>query len=84
MTLLRVERRSAAFGFSALSVDEVSDELRSQVRAALGGLPEKEYPAVVGSVKGLAETLGGADQFELGLEVILDGLEARLATDASP
>lgn len=68
-----------AFGFTAFSVGEVSDELRAEVRSALGDLPSAEYPAVVASLDHMPETLGGEEQFELGLEVILDGLEARLS-----
>jgi len=66
-----------AFGFAAFSADEVSDELRSEVGAALNRLPPDEYPQVVNSAEHLVETLGGDDQFEFGLALILDGIEAR-------
>ena len=68
-----------AFGFAGFSAPEVTDELRAYGRAALTALPPEDYPTVWSMLPELTETLGGERQFELGLELILDGIEARAA-----
>jgi AcrR family transcriptional regulator len=67
------------FGFVAFSAESVTDEVRHQVQAAALLLPEAEYPTLVASAKETAEVMGGDAQFEFGLDIILQGLDARRA-----
>jgi AcrR family transcriptional regulator len=46
-------------------------------RAALHLLPEDEFPAITATADAIPPTMAGPEQFDYGLEVILDGLEAR-------
>jgi AcrR family transcriptional regulator len=48
-------------------------------RAALLTLPEDEFPAVTSAAEAIAVATGGHEQFDYGLELILDALEARAA-----
>jgi AcrR family transcriptional regulator len=64
---------------STLFAREPSPEQRRLARAALLSLPEAEFPSMLATAEGMVAALGGPEQFEFGLEVILDGLEARAA-----
>jgi AcrR family transcriptional regulator len=66
------------FGFSMLNRAERSPEQQDAARAALRALPRDEFPALTAAAEGLADALGDEEQFEYGLERVLDGLEARL------
>lgn len=66
-------------GFAALSPAETTEADRHLARAALAGLPEDEYPALLEARDEASRAMGGDDVFEYGLECILAGLEARLA-----
>ena len=50
---------------------------RRLVRAALLSLPEDEFPAIITTADGMVAALGGREQFDFGLELILDALQAR-------
>jgi AcrR family transcriptional regulator len=71
------------FGSAAFGLGEPSPELRQKARAALAALPPDEYPAQTGSAAELADAIGGEAQFIYGLDLVLDGLEARLRRRAS-
>jgi AcrR family transcriptional regulator len=58
---------------------EPKPEERRMVRAALHLLPDDEFPALTATADAMADVLGGMEQFEYGLERILDGVEARRA-----
>jgi hypothetical protein len=47
------------------------------VQAAAVSLPPDEYPTVSRAGAAIAATLGGEEQFELGLDVVVAGIEAR-------
>jgi AcrR family transcriptional regulator len=66
------------FGFAAFSPADVSDELRQGALAALAALPRDQYPAQTEAASELAEAVGGEAQFQYGLDLLLDGMEARL------
>jgi AcrR family transcriptional regulator len=65
------------FGSALFNPDEPPPEQRRQVRAAIAMLPEAEFPAVTAAAEGVAASIGGRDQFEFGLELILDAIEQR-------
>jgi len=50
---------------------------RRAVRAALHLLPDDEFPALTATADAMAASIGGPEQFDYGLERILDALEAR-------
>ncbi len=66
------------FGEALFSPHEPAPADRRAARAALLTLPEDEFPAMTRVADGMAEALGGPEQFAYGLERVLDGLEARL------
>lgn len=91
MTILEeagLERRQAAaafrllftyiFGYAAFSSYEPSAELKREWRDELSALPAEEYPIVSGAAGELVNWMAGRTPFEAGLELILDGIEARL------
>jgi AcrR family transcriptional regulator len=67
------------FGFAGLSPDETTEEARRQAAAAISVLPPERYPHLSAAAAEASEAMAGEEQFEYGLERILDGLEARLA-----
>lgn len=92
MTILEeagLERRDAAaafrllftfiFGYAAFSSYEPSAELKREWRDEMSALPAEEYPIVSGSAAELSNWMAGRVPFEAGLELILDGIEARVA-----
>lgn len=66
------------FGYGAFSSYEPTTELKSEWRQRLSALPADEYPITSGSAGELVNWMAGKEPFEQGLELILDGLEARL------
>jgi AcrR family transcriptional regulator len=66
------------FGVAAFSPHEVSSSHRQQALAALASLPEDQYPAQTEAASELADAIGGKAQFRYGLDLLLDGLEAKL------
>jgi AcrR family transcriptional regulator len=67
------------FGFVAFSAGGTPEELRARTREAAARLPQDEFPVLRASVEEMADTLGGDEQFEFGLQQLLDGIAARLA-----
>src|SRR4051812_18025391 len=68
------------FGFVAFSdpEPEITDERRRATAAAAAELPPGDFPLLSGMGAEMAETLGGDVQFEYGLDVVLDGIAARV------
>ena len=66
------------YAFGSVAFDRPGPEGLAEVRSAMAALPPEEYPMVTSMVHEAVETLSGAEQFEFGLDLILDGLEARL------
>lgn len=71
------------FGFTAFSAPELTPELRRHALAAAAALPEDDFPVVRSATQELVATLGGEEEFERGLELILTGIETR-ATSETP
>ena len=63
---------SMLFGPRELTADE-----QRSIKAGLLLLPEDEFPAITAAADALPASMGGDVQFDYGLEVILDGIEAR-------
>jgi AcrR family transcriptional regulator len=66
---------SYTFGFATFRPDSPR-----VVKAAIAGLHEDEHPALASAGDALAEALASDDEFVTGLERLLDGLEARVAS----
>jgi AcrR family transcriptional regulator len=67
------------FGYAAFSAQEPTPELKREWAEQLGALPEEEYPVLSRASEQLAGWMAGREPFEEGLELILDGIEARVA-----
>jgi AcrR family transcriptional regulator len=67
------------FGYAAFSADEPSDEQKEEWSRQFKALPPAEYPHLSGNADRVVNWMGGTWAFEQGLELILDGLEARAA-----
>jgi AcrR family transcriptional regulator len=68
------------FGYAALSPAGATEESRQAARAALASLPSGEYPAIAESLEEASDAMGGEEAFAFGLEVILDGIQARIGS----
>ena len=66
-------------GFASLSPEQTADEARRQAAAAIAMLPPEAYPNLSQAAAEASAAMAGEEQFQYGLERILDGLEARLA-----
>ena len=71
------------FGFAGLSPAETTAEQRRRAAAAIAALPPEDYPCLTGAAAEASWAMAGEEQFEFGLERILDGLEARLSARAA-
>ncbi len=66
------------FGYAALSPEGAEEEAARSARAALASLPPADYPALTTAVDEAAAAMGGEETFAFGLELILDGIAARI------
>ena len=66
------------FGYAAFSPDAAADTARAEVRTSLAALPPDEYPLLTSMVDEAVAAAAGDEQFDFGLELILDGVEARV------
>ena len=66
------------FGYVAFSPEATADTARAEVRASLAALPPDEYPLLSSMVDEAVAAAAGDEQFDFGLELILDGVEARV------
>jgi AcrR family transcriptional regulator len=65
------------FGSVAFSPTASADRARREVRAAMAALPPGDYPLLSSMAGEAAAAAAGDEQFDYGLELILDGIEAR-------
>lgn len=65
------------FGFAAFSADD--EVARSQTREAVASLPQETYPRLTGAIDHVVAVVGGAAQFDYGLDLLLDGIEQRIS-----
>jgi AcrR family transcriptional regulator len=66
------------FGSAAFNQAELSAPVRATTRGAIASLPEDQFPILSESADAVAVTTGGAEQFEFGLALVIEGIEARL------
>lgn len=66
------------FGHAAFTPRE-DEEAVVRARSAVLTLPPDEYPLVTAAAGELREVLVGQEPYELGLDLLLDGIERRLA-----
>jgi AcrR family transcriptional regulator len=66
------------FGHAAFVPRGDTKGVVSRARAAVLSLPPDEYPLVTEAAEELAAVLVGQEPYELGLDLLLDGIEARL------
>ena len=64
------------FGFATFRVAPAGDETRRAVRAAIGALPDADYPALLAALNEVSSALSDEDEFDHGLDLLLDGIEA--------
>ena len=64
------------FGFASFNPSAADAEAKRRARTALAALPEAEYPSLVAAQEEAVDAMGGDEQFEFGLSLLLDGLEA--------
>jgi AcrR family transcriptional regulator len=67
------------FGHAAFTPREDERGVTSRAQAAVLSLPPDEYPLVTAAAQELAQALVGQEPYELGLDLLLDGIENRLA-----
>lgn len=66
------------FGYVAFSPTAAAGESRAGLRAALASLPPDDYPLLTSMVDDAVAAAAGDEQFDHGLEILLDGIEARV------
>ena len=71
------------FGFASFNPSAADGEAKRRARTALAALPEAEYPSLAAASDELVDAMGGDEQFEFGLALLLDGLEAELRSKVS-
>ena len=67
------------FGHAAFAPREDERGVVSRARAAVLSLPPDEFPLVTSAAQELADVLVGQEPYELGLDLLLDGIENHLA-----
>lgn len=71
------------FGFMDAEPGVAPAAAARQVRAAIAALPEEDLPVLSGRPDDLAAAMTSEDEFDYGLERLLDGLEARLGYEVA-
>ena len=71
------------FGYATVNRRPPSPELRREALASIVALPPEEFPALTASADAMADAIAGGEQFEYGLDRILDGIAARLPPGAT-
>jgi AcrR family transcriptional regulator len=66
------------YGFATFRVAETPAETRRRTRAAIAALPDDDYPALLAASAEMSASLADDDEFDYGLDRLLDGIEARL------
>jgi AcrR family transcriptional regulator len=67
------------FGFAGLSPAAGAQQAREQAARAAASLPAERFPNLTATAAEWTRAMAGSEQFEYGLDRIIDGLEARLA-----
>jgi AcrR family transcriptional regulator len=66
------------FGYVSFSPDHAAEEARADSRRATAALPPDDYPALTASAEELADAMAGDATFDFGLDLIIEGIGARL------
>jgi AcrR family transcriptional regulator len=66
------------FGYVAFSPSASEEVMRREVRAAMASLPPDEYPTLSSMADEAAAAAAGDEQYLYGLNLLLDGIEARI------
>jgi AcrR family transcriptional regulator len=66
------------FGHAAFTPREDERSVIGRAQAAVLSLPPDDYPLVTAATQELAQALVGQEPYELGLDLLLDGIENRL------
>jgi|SRR5579884_195003 len=64
------------FGYAALSPQQTVEEQRRETAAAIALLPPEQYPHLTDTANEVSMAMAGENQFEYGLQRVLDGVEA--------
>ena len=64
------------FGHAAFTHNAENPELVARARMTVLSLPQDQYPATTEAAKELAGALTGSESYELGLDLLLTGIEA--------
>jgi AcrR family transcriptional regulator len=67
------------FGHAAFAPNQDTQGVVNRARTAVLSLPPDEYPLATAAAQELANVLVGQESYELGLDLLLDGIENRLA-----
>jgi AcrR family transcriptional regulator len=70
------------FGSATFNDPEVTPGRRRELAVAILSLPEDEFPVLSGMAAEMGETMGGKEQFEFGLDVLLAGLAVQASATA--
>jgi AcrR family transcriptional regulator len=70
-----------AFASAAFNAPRAPEETRRLARATLSALPPDRFPEMTAAADEAAATMSGDEQFDFGLDLLVDSLERRL--DAS-
>jgi len=73
---------SYTFGFATFRLGPTRDEAVRRARTAIAALPDDEYPTLLGAADEVAASWADEEEFDFGLERLLDGIEARIGTTA--
>jgi AcrR family transcriptional regulator len=65
------------FGTATFNDAEVTAGRRREIAMAVLALPEDEFPVLSGLAGEMGDAMGGEEQFEFGLDVLIAGLAAR-------
>jgi AcrR family transcriptional regulator len=68
---------SYTFGFAAFALGPSQSEVLRRTRTAVAALPDEGYPVMSGAGPAFASALADEQEFERGLDLLLDGIEAR-------
>jgi AcrR family transcriptional regulator len=70
---------SYTYGFAMFQVAPTPDETLRATRAAIAVLPDEEFPALLSAAREMSASLADEDEFDYGLDRLLDGITASAA-----
>ena len=67
------------FGYVSFSPQHGAEHARRESKAATARLPKDKYPNLTDAADELSEAMAGDATFDFGLDLIIDGIAARLS-----